>query len=192
MTYVDESHFGTNVQLESGRVHDYLDRLFRNLKDVGQPEYIAFDGDNATSERTLAEQRLADIHRAISEFSMHLPQQFAVGLGRQFANMLDVEAWDEDDELPELSALSTFLNMLKWTNAQRRPGIGTNGRSSITAFWLNGGNHLTVDCLPSGKISWVLSATGEDGEKERAVGTCRPARLFAVLTAYNPRIWFDQ
>jgi hypothetical protein len=192
MTYVEHSQLGTTIQLEPGRAHDYLDRIVRNLKSVGQFDYFDFDGENATSERAPAEQRLAEIQRAISAFSMHLPQQFATGLGRQFANMLDQEAWDEDDMLPDLSALSTFLNMLIRTCAQRRPGIGTNGRGSVTAFWSNGGNRLTADCLPTGKISWVLSATSEDGEKERAAGNCLPARLSAVVAPYNPGIWFDQ
>lgn len=192
MTYIDGGHIGNNLPLEGGRIHAYLDNLFCRLKGIDQVDYSDSNDQRIFSDRSPVERCLAEIQKTVSSFSMHLPQGFGPGLSKQFANMLDEDAWEEEDELPQLSTLSTFLNMLLWTGAQRRPGIGTNGRGSITAFWRTDGNRLTVDCLPTGEISWVLTASNNEGERERAAGICTATRLPEVLVPYNPRIWFDQ
>ena len=169
--------------------YDYLNNMIEALKRAGQ-ESRESSGYDAESEKTPIERHLSEIQKSISNSSMHLPQGFATGLRRQFANLMDEDAWEEDDELPNLDALSTLLNMLFLLRPSRRPGIGTNGRGSITAFWHNNNSRLTVDCLPSGMVSWVLTVVNDNGSRERAAGECTVSRLAAVLSLYDPRIWF--
>ena len=192
MTYVDATSHSFSPALVPGRASDTINRFFGGLKKAGQAGYIDFGGNNATSWRTPLEQRLNEVQRAISSMSMHLPQGFSAGLNQQFANLMDEDAWEDDDEFPIVDALSTFLNVLISTRTNRRPGIGTNGRGSISAFWTNGGNRLTVECLPSGSISWVLTRADASGQVERAAGVCGLGRLNDVLRPYRPEVWFDQ
>lgn len=192
MTFFDTGHASWGHSPEPGPFFIRLDQFFERLTKRDQYESAVMEGMSATSERNSIEQRLAEIQKSISDFSMHLPQGFGAGLSKQFANMLDEEAWEEEDELPSLLALSTFLNMLRSSNTTRRPGIGTNGRGSVTAFWRSESNRLTVDSLPTSQVLWVLSSVNSEGEKESAAGECPPKRLSDVLAPYNPRIWFDR
>ena len=91
-----------------------------------------------------------------------------------------------------LGSLQAFLLMLIATQTKARPGLGTNGRGSITAFWREGQNRLTIDCLPSGITRWVLTRLYPSGKVERAAAECQPQRLLEVLKAYNPEVWFGQ
>lgn len=105
---------------------------------------------------------------------------------------MDDDAWEDDDELLSTEALNTFLLALIHTQTNRRPGIGTNGRGSITAAWTQVGNRLTIECLPSGKASLLLTRITDDGEVERAAfGPLHPSRICGVLAPFDPEIWFD-
>jgi hypothetical protein len=97
-------------------------------------------------------RHLEEIQRIIADHSSNLPEGFAPGLNDQFAIMMADDAWDDGDELPSLVALRAFLSMLMDRPPERRPGIGTNGRGSITAFWRVGGLRYTYDFLPSGRV----------------------------------------
>ena len=128
----------------------------------------------------------------VSAMSMYFPSGFAPGLNQQFANLMDEDAWEDGDEFVSMEACTAFLMMLHHARTKRRPGIGTNGRGSITASWTAGDNRLTIECLPSARISLVLSRVGEDGDIERAVfGAMRPERLRQVLAPFSPGVWFD-
>lgn len=154
---------------------------------------IAVEDHFTRPQQTPREQRLDEIHTLVSRASMHLPKgqdDFAVGLRRQFSTMLSAEAWEDLDELPSVEALETFLRVLLSTGAKSRPGLGTNGRGSVTAFWRRGENRLTVDCLPTGSVRWVLSRLNDKGELERAAAECQPDRLIEVLSAFKPEVWF--
>ena len=105
---------------------------------------------------------------------------------------MDVDAWEDEDKPINDRALSAFLVVLLHTGTQVRPGIGTNGYGSITAAWTTAEGQLTVECLPSGRISFVMSRLGDDGEVERAAfGPLHPRRLLNVLTPFAPEVWFD-
>ncbi len=114
---------------------------------------------------TPREMRLDEIQRIISDHSSLLPKGFAAGLNEQFAAMMADDAWDDDDELPSLTALRAFVSaLIEWpmepgqATALRSlavipaPGIGTNGRGSITAYYRVGGVRHTYDFLPSGRV----------------------------------------
>ena len=192
MTYVDTNGYVMGTTLEPGFASETINRLFGDLKVAGERNYVDFGGDLAESSNTDLERRLEDIQRTISSASMHFPSGFATGLRRQFANLLDEDAWEEEDELPSMLAVSTFLRVLYQTAASRRPGIGTNGHGSISAFWTNGDNRLTVECLPDDRTTWVLTRVYDNGETERAAGECSPGRLNEVIGPYSPEVWFDQ
>jgi hypothetical protein len=97
-------------------------------------------------------KRLDEIHRIISDHSSHLPEGFAAVLNERFANMMADEAWEDGDALPSLVALRAFLLMLMDRPPPRSPGVGTNGRGSIAAFWRVGNLRYTYDFLPSGRV----------------------------------------
>jgi hypothetical protein len=141
---------------------------------------------------TALKKRLRIIQDAISEVSMHLPSGFAIGLNRQFANMMDEDAWEGEDELTSPVALNAFILLLRETRTMRRPGIGTNGRGSVTAAWTVGENRLTAECLPTGKVSLIVSRRTENGEIERAAfSPMRPERVREILGPFKPEVWFD-
>ncbi len=190
MTYADASNYHPRMQLNPRRAYDGINNFFGGLRATWHRDYVDFEGNGAESERSPREGRLEEIQNAISSVSMHLPRGFAPGLNRQFADMLADDAWEDGDAFPTEKALAAFLNMLISTRAAQRPGIGTNGRGSITAFWRDGENRLTVDCLPTGNIRWVLSRVNQHGDLERAAAECQPERLLDVLDAYRPEVWF--
>ncbi len=194
MTYVDTGLLGHRTQASGGLssfAHTVVDG-FRRMINIGQAGHLVLEDDCTRSEVTPRERRLEEIQRVISSISMHLPKGFAVGLNGQFANMMADDAWEDDDALPSMLSLKAFLLMLLSTKATQRPGIGTNGRGSITAFWRDGENRLTIDCLPSGNTRWVLTRMNAKGEIERAAAECQPHRLREVLNAYGPEVWFGQ
>ena len=53
------------------------------------------------------EKRLEEIQRTISDHVLRLQR-----LSVQFANMMADDAWEDNDELPSLDALSAFLRWL--------------------------------------------------------------------------------
>jgi hypothetical protein len=101
---------------------------------------------------TPREMRLNEIQRIISDHSSLLPKGFAADLNEQFAAMMADDAWEDDDELPSLTALRAFVSALIEWPTDCRPGIGTNGRGSITAYYRVGGVRHTYDFLPSGRV----------------------------------------
>lgn len=127
-------------------------------------------GGTAMSDR---EKRLEEIQEIISARSAQFPEGGAERLSEQFANMMADDAWEDDDELPSLVALDTFLRSIGPTNyspmlpdTDAMPGIGTNGRGSITAFWRYGNMTHCVDFLPTGEIRYSsFIHTGQEGEQ---------------------------
>lgn len=191
MSYVDAGSFARGP-LVSGLAYDRINRFFDLLGQPGGAEYLNPDDAYSLAQRSPLEKRLRSVQGAVSNMSMHLPQGFASGLRRQFANMMDGDAWEVEDDLISLKALNTFLLLLRSTNTKCRPGIGTNGCGSVTATWTKGGNRLTIECLASGRVTVVVSRVRSDGEVERAAfDQIRPDRVSAILAPFDPEVWFD-
>jgi hypothetical protein len=174
--------------LKAGHARDAINQFFVSIGKRGKLD------TSSSSPRNPVEERLKYIQDKVSEISMHLPRGFAVGLNRQFANLMDDEAWEAEDELLHINALDTFLMVLRVTKTIRRPGIGTNGRGSITASWTEGANRLTIECLPSKRVTMVVSrAMGALGEIERAAfGEISTGRILEILTPFGPEVWLDR
>ncbi|UWR30184.1 hypothetical protein K3758_01160 [Sulfitobacter sp. W002] len=184
MTCAVTFHGGTSIVPS----YDGVNRFFGGLTQVA----TNVAGLSAASLRSPTEERLRQIQGKISDISMHLPRGFAAGLNRQFANLMDEDAWEDEDELISLKALNAFLIVLLCTRTRRRPGIGTNGEGSITAAWTVDRNRLTIECLSSGRTSIVLSREGRSGEIERAAfGSVRPHRIPSLLAPFAQEVWFD-
>ncbi|SEK85926.1 hypothetical protein SAMN05443999_102416 [Roseovarius azorensis] len=191
MTYVDTGILPRGT-LEPGRAYDNINHFFGQLGQVVGASRGEAQDSRSSPDLTPLEKHLRFVQDAISKVSMHLPRGFAVGLNRQFANMMDEDAWEDDDDLVSPDALTAFIDTLRHTRTKRRPGIGTNGRGSVTASWSVGDNRLIIECLPSGKVSMVLSRRLDDGEIERAAfDPTRPERVRDVLAPFNPEVWFD-
>lgn len=191
MIYEDTGNF-TWGPLVPGQAHNQIDRFFECLGQTGVTGGVDVASEPTLTTSTPLAARLKSVQDNVSAMSMHLPSGFAPGLRRQFANLMDEDAWEDEDEFVTMEALTVFLMMLIHTKTKRRPGIGTNGRGSITASWTEGDNRLTIECLPSAKVSLVLSRAGDGGDIERAVfGPMRPERLCQVLVPFNPGVWFD-
>ena len=190
MTYVD-TNFLTEP-LISGHANDRINRFFRLLGRVGGADQIEAGDVFFTPHLNALDERLRLVQDRISEISMHLPKGFAAGLNRQFANLMDDDAWEDDDELVSPEAVTAFILTLLSTRTKRRPGIGTNGRGSITGSWTNGDNRLTIECLPNERVRLILSRRRDNGDVERAAfEEMRPERIRAVLAPFNPEVWFD-
>lgn len=191
MTYAETNEFFDQTSGTSGNSVGIFSNVIRRLKKAGQRDNVVYVGLHSAPQQTPREKCLNEIQRTVSFASMHLLEGFSEGLNRQFANMLDDDAWETSDQLPTVEAVDTFLQVLYFSQANRRPGIGSNGRGSITAFWKSGDNRLTVTCLPKDWATWVLTRVFGPNNIERVAGECTPQRLKEVLGPYNPEIWFD-
>ena len=191
MTYVNSEKF-IGVPLEPGRAFGEIDSSFHRLARAEVSNYFEEKSTSALADRTPVQARLTLIQGLISDVSMHLPEGFARGLNRQFANLMDEEAWETSDDLISPSALSAFLIGLIHIQTNKRPGIGTNGIGSVTAAWTEGPNRLTIEFLESGKASLVLTRYLDSEEPERAALAPMPTgRLREVLAPFSPEVWFD-
>lgn len=191
MTHVDIAGFPRGP-LEPGHAYDRINQFFGLLGQVRGANRIESKEAATSPELTPLEERLRLVQNAISAVSMHMPKGFAGGLNRQFANLMDDDAWEDEDELISLTAITAFIVTIICTRTKRRPGIGTNGRGSVTASWTSEKNRLTIECLPSGKASFTMSRENEAGEVERAAfGPISPQRIPEILEPFDPGVWFD-
>lgn len=191
MTYVDVVNY-PREPLSAGRAYDRINRFFGLLGQVGGADQLDDGEASSTSHMDPREELLRMVQDEIFGVSMHLPKGFAVGLSRQFANLMDADAWEDNDELISPDALNAFVQTILSTKTKRRPGIGTNGRGSITCSWTSGENRLTVECMPNGRLTLVLCRRREEGDVERAAfEAVRPDRVLALLSPFDPEVWFD-
>lgn len=191
MSFVDTGSY-LGQPLTSGRAYDTINSLLGSLGRLDGLGRIEAGLDSSVSALDPLGNRLRLVQNRISQISMHLPGGFATGLNRQFANLMDEDAWQDEDDLVSPDALTAFTHVLLSTETRRRPGIGTNGRGSITASWTSGGNRLTIECLPSKRVSMTLSRHRNDGDVERAAfDAVTPERVRELLLPFNPEVWFD-
>ena len=142
--------------------------------------------------KTLAEQlydALANAKVLTAQVAMHLDQDWRHRLFAQLDDLFDVDDWHEDDKPVKGASFETFLRMIIYQGAKRRPGLGVSHRGNLVAAWTRGGDRLTLEFLPSDVVKWVLSCE-IDGELERAAGETPVGRLPEVLSVYRPDRWF--
>jgi hypothetical protein len=137
--------------------------------------------------RGLFEKCITDL----SQLSMHFSADTRLTLTRRLKNLLSDEHWDDSDILPAETAFLTLLRCMLLLNIKRIPSLGTNGKGSLSATWLDGKNRITLECGAKDEVAYVLSKTVAEGKPERAAGHTKVVRLPKVLEAYDPKKWFD-
>lgn len=137
--------------------------------------------------RGLFEKCITDL----SQLSMHFSTDMRLSLTRRLKNLLSEENWDENDMLPAETAFLTLLRCMLLLNVRRIPSLGTNGKGSLSATWLDGKSRITLECGARDEVAYVLSRPVADGKPERAAGHTEVARLPKVLEPYDPENWFD-
>jgi hypothetical protein len=126
----------------------------------------------------------------LSSLSMHFDVDVRLKLTRKLKALLSEENWDDEDLLPSETAFLTLLRAMLFLNVKKVPSIGTNGKGSLSATWLDERNRLTLECGANDDVSYVLSHEVEDGGIERSAGHTRLGRLRKVLEAFDPVKWF--
>ena len=171
---------------DSKRITEYWKKSIGNLHRDGENSH------KECSKRTLEEQlydALAFCKINTSGVAMHLTDEWRNGLFLQLDSLMDLENW-EDDDIPVTNAsFTTFLRMITLIKPHRRPGLGSTSNGNIIAAWTNETDRLTVECLASDSVRWVLSHN-VDNIRESAAGEVQLTRLKTVLVPYNQNRWF--
>ena len=177
------SYFGKDSQQIAEARKRSLEKLHQRTEIASQT------GGNSRS----LEERLYDARAfckiKTSEVAMYLPDEWRKGFFSQLDNLMDIENWEEDDAPVARESFNTLLRMLTLIKPVRRPGLGSTSSGHIIAAWTNQTNRLTIECLPSDRVRWVLSHV-IDGICESAAGEVQLIRLQAVLAPYSPNLWF--
>ncbi|MGT2502530.1 hypothetical protein ACVOMS_20250 [Bradyrhizobium guangxiense] len=132
---------------------------------------------------------LAQFKIRTSQVAMHLNRDWRSRLFGQLDSLLNVEDWEPLDRPPTIDSFATFLRLLVFLKPQRRPGLGATAKGELIATWTNGGDRLTIECLPQDLVRWTISVTINE-DRERAAGVTPVSRLPAVLAPYGPDRWF--
>jgi hypothetical protein len=125
----------------------------------------------------------------LSQVSMHLDKAWRDKLFQQLDCLLDVDSWDEADDVLDNSSFATFLRMILYYKLERRPALGLSYRGHLLADWTVNNESLTIEFLPKDEVRWVLAHV-VDGDRENAAGHTQLARLGSVLAPYDPKRWF--
>lgn len=133
---------------------------------------------------------LAEFKIRTAAIAMYLDKDWRDRLFRQFDNLLDVEQWQPDDEVPKSQSFNTFLRLMLFLQPKKRPGLGATHDGFLVAAWTNGPDQLTIDCRPNDRVRWNLICQ-LDHEIARAAGDTHLASLPAVLEPYGPSRWFN-
>lgn len=168
-------------------VTDQLDRLAVNLSPTLTRSEPMQGGAPSVAEQL--HDALARAKILLSQVSMHLDKVWRDRLFHQLDALLDLDSWDEADEVLDQSSFSTFLRTILHLNIKRRPALGISYRGHILADWTFDGESLTMEFLPKDEVRWVLMHS-VDGERESAAGQTQVGRLGAVLGPYDPARWF--
>jgi hypothetical protein len=168
-----------------------LDDRIRSIRSTSQ---LVSNQQPPNTKGTLPERLFdsaASFKTYTSQVSMHLGKQWRDKLFWQLDNLLDAAEWDSQDLPPSLSSYSSLLRALLKIMPEKKPGLGATADGHLIATWTEGGNRLTLHCLPYDQFIWTL--TRYFGSKpERAGGTTDLNRLTRVLEPYDPTIWFDR
>lgn len=158
-----------------------------------QGTVLSFKGKRKESGRSI-EDRLHDANVSCktktASIAMHVSKEWLSIFYKQLDNLMDPENWEDDDTPITDESFTTLLRMLMYVKPEKRPGLGATSTGNIIATWTKNKERLTIECLPSDKIRWVLSIY-IDGERESAAGVSSLKRLLDVLSPYGLQRWFE-
>lgn len=124
-----------------------------------------------------------------SQISMHLDKVWRDKLFLQLDRLLDIQSWDDADNVLDQSSFSTFLRMVLYYKPKVRPALGLSHRGHLLADWTDERISLTLEFLPKDEVRWIIAQV-IDGDKETTVGQTQLGRLKVVLAPYNLNNWF--
>jgi hypothetical protein len=125
-----------------------------------------------------------------ASIAMHVSKEWLFLFYRQLDSLMDPENWEDDDTPITDESFATLLRMLLYVKPEKRPGLGATSTGNIIATWTKDKERLTIECLPSDKVRWVLSVY-INNERESAAGVTSLKRLLDVLSPYVPQHWFE-
>lgn len=189
---ISEAEFANAIL--SKRDLQLFKKLDERIDNIRSTSRLVTSRQSVNPEKTLPEQlfdSVASFKTHTSQVSMHLGREWRNKLFGQLDSLLDAEEWDSRDIAPSLLSYSTLLRALLKIMPERKPGLGATSDGQIIAAWTEGGNRLTLYCLPRDQFLWTV--TRYFGEKpEKAGGTTDLGRLMRVLEPYDPKIWFSR
>jgi hypothetical protein len=133
-------------------------------------------------------EALATVKLMTSKVSMHLSDDWRWQLFRELDDLLDPDAWHDDD--PPLSgpSFATYLRFHLLIRPHRQPNFGISSAGNLLGGWIRDRDRLTLEFLPQDAIRWVLVRYLDD-ERETAAAQVALPRLMEVLRPFSPEVW---
>lgn len=129
----------------------------------------------------------------MNEYSNHIDSEWRLGFFRQIENLLHFDSWDPDDNPTSAESFRTFLRLVCYLKAAKRPGLSVTFDGSLVATWRTPNEALSVYCSPNDRIKWTYrEATNNQGSQSLA-GKCvlkdLPNQLKAILSIMPFEKW---
>lgn len=156
--------------------------------DEDRPSLRAIFSQAGDLEEQLHEAR-RQAKTEILKLAPRISDEWLRNLRWQLDEILNPEAWDDDDKVLSVDSWQSFLRGLFIIRPRRLPGIGLSRDGNIVASWSRTTEHLDIEFKPHDQARWVLAAE-IDGQVERASGRTSAFRLTEVLAPYQPERWF--
>ena len=168
--------YAAPLQQADHNMKDYL--RSPTARGIGAP--IANLNEQLFDARSKAKQLTALI-------AMHLSRDWRDGFFKQVDNLLDADEWDDRDIPVAEASFRTFLRLIIFLKAERRPGISATANGELMATWRNKEDRLTIYCRPSDNIRWVVrkALLGDASAFETAAGNTVVTRLPDFLAPFG-------
>lgn len=157
------------ISVRQGETHDPISVVIGNAaikpqasavasilpKGTVAPKWVP-ETPNSSTEETLFDRR-AELKKAVSLVSMHLPERWRTSIFKQIDRLLNLENWSEDSRLIEHSPFVTFLRFTIYADPKSLPGLSVAPNGHIVASWHSGEMRAFVEFLEQDKAYAVLS-----------------------------------
>jgi hypothetical protein len=170
---------------ETNLIAEWVDQLRKP-----SPASISPEPEGQSLERRVFDA-LAEAKILTSHVAMHLKSETRERLFRQLDSLHDIDEWENGDEPINKSSFQTFLKAILTIRPERRPGLGLSHIGNVIAAWTTARDRLTIECLPSDRVSWVLARYDDTDEPARFAGQTSVSELVEGLAPHRPERWFS-
>jgi hypothetical protein len=128
---------------------------------------VARTADEVSLERKLFDA-LVSLKVAVAHYAMHISTEHRHRIFSELDSILNVEDWHQDDQLPAVSSLVSFL---KWTIFSKQPNwtsIGISDEGTILVAWRTPRVLLTANFNASDSVRWTARVESETGIEHSA------------------------
>jgi hypothetical protein len=130
---------------------------------IGLQRYVA---DEAASLEQQLANNLAQATRAVHSQVRSLGRAVVENLVEQLSQILSVDAWDDDDDLLNITSLKTMIHVVSRLGSVGDLTITRNG--NLVSTWSRESHVLRVEAHPDGTVSWtILHPRGNQPRHER-------------------------